>query len=70
MMKNYDGMTFEEAEEAMTDSDKVILDNFRLVSQNMVDMIQAVEENEEEKKELDALSPLAEKVASAIEKQR
>jgi hypothetical protein len=68
MMKKYEGMTFEEAEAAMSDSDKVILDNFKLVSQNMVDMIHAVEENEKEKEELDALSPLAEKVASAIEK--
>ena len=70
MMKKYEGMSFEEAEAAMSDSDKVILDNFKLVSQNMVDMIHTAEENEEEKKELDALSPLAEKVTSAIEKQR
>jgi hypothetical protein len=33
-------------------------------------MMQTAEANEEAEKELDALSPLADKVASAIEKQR
>ena len=70
MMKQYEGKTFEEAEAMMGQSDKAMLENFRLVSQNMVDMIYAVEENAKEKEQIEALAPLAEKVASAIEKQR
>jgi hypothetical protein len=41
---------------------------FKAASQSLLDMMETAEENKEAQEQLDALSPLADRVAAAIEK--